>query len=366
MTLRIRPVLRPLKAWLSDVVGGTGHRTQFRRGIELALRCDDERTGLGEASPLPHFSEEHLEDVEAELVRIVTFDAELPTSPAECRAWIEHVSAPFHVHVASARFAFEGALVDLLAQHFGIPAASLLAQMTNSGSPGRELEVSRLLPTTDLPRLLGAARVAWARGYRTLKLKLGPIESFESDAKTLEALHEQLPPTVKIRLDPNGSWPLSALPRLLERLSRFSPELIEEPAEGSKLLALDTSPVPLALDESLRTAGLLDQLAPHLTRLDIRAVVVKPALLGLLTALDLAVKAKSLGLDVIVTHLFDGPVGHATAVSLAQAVGTTTRAHGLAPHPGLLLCPERRIMGLGHGQLSLGDKAGLPLSEVTH
>lgn len=366
MTIRIRPVVRPLKAWLSDVVGGTGHRTQFRRGLELTLRSDDDLFGLGEASPLPQLSTEHLEDVEEEFGQIGVFEAELPRTASECRDWIVRTVEPMALRAASARFAVEGALVDLLARHLGVPAYKLIADMTLGSTPVSELAVSRLLPSTDQPRLLGAAKVAWARGYRTMKLKLGPVESFEQDCANLEALHEQLPPSVKIRLDPNGSWPMSEVPRLLEQLSRYAPELVEEPVPGTKLLELESSPVSLAVDESLRDSGLLDRIAPHQARLDIRAVVLKPALLGLLKALELAEHAKRLGLDVIVTHLFDGPVGHAAAVALAQAVGSSARAHGLAPHPGLLLCPERRIVGLGAGLLTLDDQPGLPLLEVPH
>jgi L-Ala-D/L-Glu epimerase len=364
MSMRICPSLRPLKVWLSDVIGGTGHQTQFRRGLELTLRVNDALWGLGEASPLPFLSGEHLEDVESQLARIGPFEVDLPDSAPACRPLIENLTERAGCRVASARFAFEGALVDLCSRHFGIPAPSMLARMAASPGPLDEIEVSKLLYDTDLPGLLRAARRAVARGYRTFKVKLGSVENFGHDLGRLEALRELLGPTANLRLDPNRSWPTTELPRLLGQLTAFSPEFVEDPVAATDLLELDRSPVPLAIDESLRTEGLLDILAPHLGRLDIRAVVIKPALLGLLCSLELAERARSLGLDVIVTHLFDGPVGHATAASLALAIGTETRAQGLAPHPGLLLSPEQRILGLGSGKLALVDQPGLPLSGV--
>lgn len=198
-----------------------------------------------------------------------------------------------------------------------------------------------------------------------MKLKLGPSDAFEDDCRKVEALREQLPPTVKLRLDPNGSWPIAELPSMLARLSQLSPDLVEEPVSADVLVGLPSSPVELGLDESMRAPGVLERMAPHLERLRIRAVIIKPALLGFLNALTIAERARNLGLDVIVTHLFDGPVGHATAVCLAQAVGSASRAQGLAPHPGLLLCPELRILGLGGGMLNSVEQPGLPLSTVS-
>jgi len=381
MTLRVRPYIRPLNACLGAFVGGTGHNTQFRRGLELTLRCDNELLGLGEASPLPQLSDERLEDVELEFAQLKAFEVDLPKRPAECLAWIGKVTEPWQLRCASARYAVEGALVDLLSRHFAIPAAVLVAhgvnadcsdadllgtEVPNAEVPHSELEISRLLPNTDQLRLVDLAHVAWARGYRTLKLKLGPVANFEQDCAKLEAIRTQLPSTVKIRLDPNASWAVEMVPHLLDRLSQYSPELVEEPVRGEDLPQLGRSPVPIAVDESLRQAGLLDRLAPHIEQLNIRSVVIKPALIGLVKSIELAKAAKRLGLDVIVTHLFDGPIGHATAVVLAQAVGSRARAHGLAPHPGLLLCPERRIVGLGAGQLSIAAQPGLPLVEVPH
>lgn len=365
MRTKIRPSLRALKTWLSGVVGGTGHQTQFRRGLELTLRSDDDILGLGEASPLPHFSTEYLEDVELALTRLDVFELDLPPEPREFRSLVESLPARLALDVPSARFAFESALIDLCSQYLGVPAANLLRLMSpDSEDVSAGLQVSKLLQGQDQQSLLGGARRAVARGYQTLKIKLGGLDEFEAAALNLDALRQRIDPRIKLRLDPNQGWPMAELPRMLDRLTRWDPELVEEPVAAAALLELRESPVPLALDESLREPGILDRLAPDLGRLKIRAVVLKPALLGLLRALELAEHARELGLQVIVTHLFDGPVGHASAASLAIAIGSREYAHGLAPHPGLLLCPERRVLGLGAGHLRLVDQPGLPLVSI--
>lgn len=364
-TVRIRPHVRPISAWLSDAVGGSGHRTCFRQGFELQLQASDGITGLGEASPLPNFSTERIEHVAAELNQLGEFEVPLPLHPSEARDLVTDVTHRVRAQLPSVRFALEGALVDLCAKRFELPAASLLALIANRTAPHPTLPLSKLLVGNDAPSLLGAARHATGRGYGTLKIKLGVGRSIEHELEDLRTLRQRLGFSTQLRLDPNQSCAEPKLLELLERMEELAPEFVEEPAQLEQLVALDSSPVPLAIDESLRDEAALEKLSPHLDRLKISAVVLKPALVGLFASIEHAKHAQSLGLDVVITHLFDGPTGHAIASSLALALGSPTRAHGLAPHPGLLLSPERRVTGLGGGYLRLVTQPGLPLSECT-
>ncbi|MGE5785200.1 MAG: enolase C-terminal domain-like protein [Myxococcales bacterium] len=363
MTTRICPRVRPVSAWLSDAVGGSGHRTCFRQGFELELSAADGSMGVGEASPLPNYSAERIEHVAAELHQLEEFDVSWPLQPIECNEFVTQVTSRMACQLPSVRFALEGALVDLCARRFNLPAASLLAIMAARTEAHQELSLSKLLASNDLPSLLGAARHATGRGYNTVKVKLGLGRGFDRELDDLRVLRERIGFSIKLRLDPNQSCSKSDLAGLLVSMQCLQPEFVEEPVSLEELIALEFCPVPLAIDESLRDAQALERLTPHLSRLNIRAVVIKPALVGLSSALALAHCAENLGLDVVITHLFDGPIGHAIASSLALAVGTPTRAHGLAPHPGLLLSPERRVSGLGAGHLRLVAQAGLPLSE---
>lgn len=362
MRVAISPALHPLKVWLSDSVGGHGHHTQFRQGYELSLVTDVGLEGLGEASPLPRFSAETLAEVETELSSLVPFQVDLPEHPTLFRSWLEQRSAERHWSSASARFAFEGALLDLCSKYFRLSAASLIGQMLSREISRDGLALSKLLTGIDPQALCAAADRAVFRGYRTLKVKLGSFENFQQDMVGLDQLRKHFGPELRLRLDPNQGWPIAEVPQILELLSRLSPELVEEPVAANDLARLDWSPVPIALDESLRRDGVLERISPHVARLNIRAIVLKPALLGLFRSLNLAEQATRLGLKVIVTHLFDGPIAHATAASVALAVGSPDIAHGLAPHPGLSLCPQRLVLGLGEGRLTPTDQPGLPIS----
>jgi o-succinylbenzoate synthase len=364
MTRTIVTKVCPISAVLSDVVGGHGHQTQIRHGVELELIADESLSGRGEASPLVDFSPDRLEDVKTALEALSSFELTFPERPDQCRALIAEQSPRLPAQLPSARFALEGALTDLFARHLGLSATKLLATMSPSASINARMSLTKLIPIAEPVTCLTSARRAWSRGYRAFKLKIEAGDAFNQTLAALRTLREAFGPELTLRLDPNGRLPVEELHTLLEDLSPFEPELVEEPVHWKDLLTLSESPIPLALDESLVDPAALPELAARRDQLFLRAVVIKPALLGLLRALELSEEARQLGLDVIVTHLFDGPVGHATALSLAQAVGSPHRAQGLAPHAGLLMVPGRRLSGLGQGYAYLDDTPGLPLTEV--
>jgi o-succinylbenzoate synthase len=362
MNVTLSPVLVERTADLGESVGGQRHRTRSRRGIELRLEAPDGRFGRGEASPLPDFSHETLEACRTALAALSTFEQPLPETPTECAELIADRRQWIPEDLGAARFALEGALLDLFGKHLNCPVSALLGAMAELPfDPERSLSVSTLLPVTDVDSCLDAARRAWTRGYRVFKLKIGADPWGDGSLARLQALREKYGDELRLRLDPNGGWSPQRLDAILEAISSFSPELIEEPLALDELLRCRRVEVPVALDESLATTDDLERALAHRDRLGLRAIVLKPALRGLLVSLELARRARAEGLGVIVTHLFDGPVGHATAASLALAVGSDEWAQGLAPHPGLLLDPSKKILGLLHGRLDQAVTPGLPI-----
>jgi L-alanine-DL-glutamate epimerase-like enolase superfamily enzyme len=363
MIVAIDPVLVDRAATLGELVGGQGHKTPNRRGIELRLSAPNGLFGVGEASPLPKFSKETLEECRSALAAIAPFEQILPESLAHCAALIDHRRQCVPERLAAARFAIEGALVDLFGKHLQCSATEILAAMASVPFEAeRELSISTLIPLSSESECLDAARRAWTRGYRVFKLKIGADPLNDGTLRLLRLLREKYGDALHLRLDPNGHWAPQQLGSILAAFEPFSPELIEEPLPLNELIAHRVS-LPTGLDESLNTIDDLALALDHRDRIGLRAVVLKPALRGLRVTIELARRAKAEGLGVIVTHLFDGPVGHATAASLALLLGSTEWAHGLAPHPGLLLDPSRKILGLEHGRLTQTAVPGLPLLE---
>lgn len=255
--------------------------------------------GLGEASPLPGYSPDTLEEVEAALSALPTdlgLDLDHPLASAA------EISAPL-ASVPAARFAAETALLDLAARKLQIPAARLLGP-----------ERSGLRAVAEL--LAGPEAVAVHRsGIAAVKIK---IAGLAEDLDLIRAVRAAAP-GLRVRLDANQLPLDAAFVRALEPLEI---EFLEEPG------TIPESGPPLALDESLRAPGgtaRLEALAPRLG-----AVVLKPAVLGGLAAsLAWAERAARLGVPSVVSHLFDGPVAASALRALALALPPGGPAHGL-------------------------------------
>ncbi|RYE88950.1 MAG: hypothetical protein EOO75_12615, partial [Myxococcales bacterium] len=171
------------------------HRWSDRRGLLLILEADG-ALGLGEASPLPGYSPDSLDEAGGELRAIVE---NIHTAPDDLDA-IAALSAP--LASPAARFALETALLDLAARSQGVPLHRRLR-------PGPAPAVARSgLLQESTPRALDAEALARrAEGLRHLKLKVGagPVED---DVERVRRLRETLGSGVSLRLDANGSWTL--------------------------------------------------------------------------------------------------------------------------------------------------------------
>jgi len=324
---------------LRQKVGAVGASQELREGLLLTLFDDAGRAGQGEASPLPGYSSETLDDCETAL-RLACADMSGWTFPGNVVGALTHLLEgcdPILHAAPAARFALETALLDLLAQRAGVGVRALLGAPTQGVVP-RNASLGAALEGD----LLQRARAALEAGASTVKVKVGAAD-FAAELSALRDLRGVLGARVRLRLDANGAWSPETVRARLGALAALAPEFVEEPVAGMGLLSLGEMPVPWAVDESLRlpevVAALLgDDPRP---RQGCTAVVLKPTTLGgLLTALALGRRAASRGLRVVVTHCFDGPVALAAACELALAFGPHSLACGLDPHPGLAVWPR--------------------------
>ncbi|MBX3128516.1 MAG: hypothetical protein KF718_17475 [Polyangiaceae bacterium] len=311
------------------------------------------RAGYGEACPPLTRGSDDLTAVEAALTTARARG--LPALNAEPANLGSVLAGPhFDLPSPSARFALQTAYLDALGQALGQPCANLLCCGL---APARAMP--RLLTTAALVDVLGPAAEAEAlraveRGARTLKLKLGP-----STLPAVERVRTRVGEGVRLRLDANQSFSGADLHLTLARLARSNPEFVEELAPWEQLCALGRSPVALALDETLTHEGFALRELSAEAALRLEVVVLKPSLLGGFDrAAALAAQAEDLGLDVVVSHAYEGEVGWSALVALAFAIGSPARAQGLGPHVGL----APRSGGLGAGDLLPPAGTGLGLA----
>jgi len=244
--------------------------------------------------------------------------------------WEEFGHAPLEEHISTLPTDRPTSLAALALRHARTDAAARRAGVS----------LFEGLPTIGSHALFtdwaGATREAFEQclrdGYSTMKLKVG--RDPDREAATLNKLAD-LP--FRWRLDANalftreslGAWLAQLDPRLRARI-----EFLEDPCpydQSDWMVILTHEKIPLALDWQLPATP------PPWPGAHI--VVIKPAVQD---AFSLALAAAQTGLDVVVTHSMDHPIGRAvalwTAMRLRQRHGQLVRDGGL--HGGGLYTPD--------------------------
>jgi o-succinylbenzoate synthase len=342
-----------------EAARGATERWSEREGLLLRIVTSDGAVGQGEASPLPRYSRETIEASRAGLERMDWARLPEPDAGEPAMEYLGRLDDELRGLPASARFAVETALLDLLGQRRGLPIWAMLGE----SSLGVSVPLSTLVGGADEESSVLRARAAADKGSHTVKLKItGPHLGGQLD--TLARVREAVGARA-LRLDANRSFPARAAIDELGALRELHPELVEEPVPTAALAGLESLPVPTALDESLQEPDLLVRLSPRLSNLGCVAVVLKPmALGGYQACLRLAAQAKAFGLDVTVSHLFDGPVALTAAAHLALAVASRSRASGLDLHGALTAWPHVPVPLIGSTTVLAGDAPGLGLSAI--
>ena len=293
-----------------------------REGLLLELASDDGGIGLGEASPLPGFSRESLQESARQL-------RDLASSVAGREVADDWIDPDGNLGreldsmdlAPSARFGFELALWDLYAASRGSPLAELV-----TSSPRASVPVNALI-SAQPERVIEEASRARNAGYEAVKLKVGG-GAVEEDVELVHAVSEELDGAIALRLDANRAWGFDEAKRFARDTAGLRFEYVEEPLADPSLLPdfAEEHGLPVALDESL--IGMApEELEDHGYA---RAVVLKPTLLGGISrALRFAGVASRIGARPVISSAYETGIGTAALVALAAGVGEEEVPAGL-------------------------------------
>ncbi|TVQ12810.1 MAG: hypothetical protein EA364_08025, partial [Balneolaceae bacterium] len=208
-----------------------------RDGILLHYSDQDSNISCwSEASPLPGFSSETIQDItQASQIILQSFD--------EQRNLI--------TNLPSLSFA-----VDCILWRLGQSGLS----KTPPQNPERQFKpVPRQIPVNaaigsgDKDQVLLKVQHYYNNGYRTFKFKVGLDTTLEEEILT--SVCSQYP-DIRIRLDANRAWSLQTALGILSEWKKFNPEYCEEPVHmgiHDHLAEISSSTgVPVAADESVR------------------------------------------------------------------------------------------------------------------
>lgn len=317
-----------------------------RTGLIVELSDSHGNTGLGESAPLPKFSGESPAEVEEELKHI---RRHLPGNdlPERIDGGFDDLLGGMPLS-PSTRFGIETAILNLTAVHRGTTLAGLL------GADGIDyVKVNALLSGTR-DELLARAASLVGDGYSCCKLKIGGI-SVDNAVNLIRRVRETIGDGVALRVDANRGFTLGEAIRLMRSLGPFDVEYVEEPAQNlnqlRKLLGEKNLSTGVALDESLREIRPPDLSLPF----PLKAIVIKPTLLGFQGACRFALAARENGIAPVISSSFETSVGSCALAALAAAAGGAAVVAGLDTLNRLGEDLVENPPVVGRGQIALTD-----------
>lgn len=329
----------PLATPLRTATGGIDERRGW------LLEIGDEPPGIGEATPLPGFTES-----------LAACDAALETAVAALRQddWPAAFAAV--TDAPAARTALATAALDRRASDAGDPLYRYLG-----GDRRETIPVNATIGDGTVDATVAAAMGAVDEGFATLKVKVG-ARSVDEDVERARAVRTAVGDGVSLRLDANGAWSLAQARAALDDLAGLALEYVEQPLAADRLEETRRlrGDVPIALDESLPARNPHEVVAGDYADV----LVLKPmALGGPDVARGVAHAAGRAGLDVVVSNTVDAVVGRTAAVHVAASLDEP-RAAGLVTGDLLSRDLGADPAPVERGRMTVPQSPGLGVGEV--
>ncbi|WP_044470190.1 o-succinylbenzoate synthase [Mannheimia massilioguelmaensis] len=259
-----------------------------REGLLVQIKCKDNE-GWGEIAPLPEYSEETLEQAQAQTIQ-----------------WLKDWNA---ARSRDEKLSFEGLYPSVA---FGLSCA--LAEMKGRINEAGNYQAAPLCygDPDELYEPLDNMK-----GQKVAKIKVGMYEA-NRDGLIADMLLEAIP-DLYLRLDANRSWtPTKAqmFAKYVKPEHRARIQFLEEPCktrDESRQFAAETG-IAIAWDESVREPGFEVVAEPNVS-----AIVIKPTLVGSLEyCVSLIEKAHNLGMQAVISSSIESSFGLSQLARIAQ------------------------------------------------
>jgi o-succinylbenzoate synthase len=306
---------RPFALDLAHPLGTARGEIRSREGFLITVARGDGAVGVGEATPLPGWTESH-EACGAALDGLSDLD-----DGRTARDALDPEATP------AARHGVSLAVADAAARRRDRRLADLLAdEAVVNATPADAVPVNATVGDGAPEATAAEARRAVEAGYDCVKLKVG-ARGVDADVDRVRAVRGAVGDGVALRADANGAWDRETARRALDALAAFDLAYVEQPLPADDLDGLAAlrgadrgdagAGVPIAVDESVAAHGIdavLDADAAD-------AAVLKPmALGGPDRTLAAALRVGAAGVDPVVTTTIDAVVARTAAVHVAAAV----------------------------------------------
>ena len=226
--------------------------TTTAANVVVRITDEDGHVGIGGAGPSTHYGET-VETVEAVLPSLFAVVEDVG-DPHQLQRIERCMRETIRANPA-ARAAVSIALYDLVAKRLDLALFRYLGL-----DPTASVETSYTIGIDDTETMRGRAAMATERGFETLKVKLGT----DRDVEIVEAIRAEAP-DARLYVDANEAWTPREAVEKIDALASFDLEFVEQPVaadhpEGLRYV-YDRASVPIAADESCRTAADVPQIA---------------------------------------------------------------------------------------------------------
>jgi len=303
---------RPIDLALSEPFGIAGGAQHVAENLLVEVGLEGGTLGIGEAAPFPAFNGETRAD--AERVLAAARERLLGLEAATWRAASRVAHEVLHA-APSALCAFETALLDAFTRTLGI------SLFTFFGGAEPELVSDVTLTTGTAEQAEAQAARAHARGFRTLKAKVGGVP-LTHDLERL-ARAAAVAPDAAFILDANASLRPEEAIRMVRALGALRDRVVlfEQPTGAQNLAgmrAVRESGVRVAADESATTLADLGRVIEAEAADVVNVKIMKS---GVVNALDMAYGARAAGLELMIGGLVESRLAMSMSACLAGGVG---------------------------------------------
>ncbi|MGV9804863.1 mandelate racemase/muconate lactonizing enzyme family protein [Micromonospora chersina] len=279
-------------------------------------------TGWGEATPIPAWTYETAESI------VTTVDRYLAPAILGRPAWdLDGVTTAFDrainrgftIGSPLAKCAVDVALHDLLGRALGVSVGVLWGQRRRE-----TIQLGWIVSGQTAAEVADAVAEGRSLGYAAFKVKVG-LHSEAEDAAVVRAVREAAPDAA-LWVDANQAYTVDGALRMARRLADLDVTAFEQPLPANDVAGQrrlrETSPIPVALDESLRHPSDLATFV-KLNAVDVAIAKVQRSG-GLTLSRRLCALAEDAGVRLMGSGLTDSDLGLAASLHLFAAYGIDT------------------------------------------
>ncbi|MGW1887737.1 mandelate racemase/muconate lactonizing enzyme family protein [Streptomyces sp. NPDC001970] len=302
-------------------VSGGAVAVAGRPSIRILVKVSsaDGAYGWGEATPIPAWTYETAESI------VTTVDRYLAPAITGRPAWnLDAVDAAFEravnrglsIGAPLAKSAVDVALHDLLGRAAGVSLGVMWGQRRTD-----TVELGWIVSGQSPAEVGDSVTEGAEAGHRAFKVKIG-LHDEATDAAVVAAVREHAP-AAPLWVDANQAYTVDAALRMARRLEPYGLTAFEQPLPANDFAGLrrlrEHSPVPVALDESLRHPTDLATFV-RLEAVDVAIAKVQRSG-GLTLSRRLCALAEDCGVRLMGSGLTDSDLGLAASLHLFAAYG---------------------------------------------